>query len=89
MNAVNKKKKYVEPACFSIAMTLHTNKNISTIPSTDFYGFFFFSVDLGKVFWRGEKKKIKTKQAWIFLGIVYIGGNHSRNITIANIDITC
>ena len=57
MNAVNKKKKkYVEPACFSIAMTLHTNKNISTIPSTDFYGFFFFSVDLGKVFWRGEKK---------------------------------
>lgn len=56
MNAVNKKKKYVEPACFSTAMTLHTNKNISTIPSTDFYGFFFFSVDLGKVFWRGEKK---------------------------------
>ena len=50
---------------------------------------FFFSVDLGKVFWRGEKKKIKTKQAWIFVGIVYIGGNHSRNITIANIDITC
>lgn len=62
MNAVNKKKKYVEPACFSIAMTLHTNKNISTIPSTDFYGFFFFSVDLGKVFWRGEKKKSKQNK---------------------------
>ena len=69
-------------------MTLHTNKNISTIPSTDFYGF-FFSVDLGKVFWRGIRKKIKTKQAWIFVGNVYIGDNHSRNITIANIDITC
>lgn len=84
-----KKKKYVEPACFSIAMTLHTNKNISTIPSTDFYGFFFFfSVDLGKVFWRGEKKN-QNKISLDFLGIVYIGGNHSRNITIANIDITC
>ena len=42
MLLIKKKKKYVEPACFSIAMTLHTNKNISTIPSTDFYGFFFF-----------------------------------------------
>lgn len=67
MNAVNKKKKkYVEPACFSTAMTLHTNKNISTIPSTDFYGFFFFSVDLGKVFWRGEKKKSKQNKLGFF-----------------------
>ena len=88
MNAVNKKKKYVEPACFSTAMTLHTNKNISTIPSTDFYGFFFFSVDLGKVFWRGEKKN-QNKISLDFFRIVYIGGNHSRNTTIANIDITC
>lgn len=61
-----KKKKYVEPACFSTAMTLHTNKNISTIPSTDFYGFFFFSVDLGKVFWRGEKKKSKQNKLGFF-----------------------
>ena len=56
MNAVNKKKKYVEPACFSIAMTLHTNKNISTIPSTDFYGFFFFFSRFGKSILARRKK---------------------------------
>lgn len=65
MNAVNKKKKYVEPACFSIAMTLHTNKNISTIPSTDFYGFFFFS-RFGKSILARRKKKSKQNKLGFF-----------------------
>ena len=54
-----------------------------------FLRFLFFFSRFGKSILARRKKKIKTKQAWIFLGIVYIGGNHSRNITIANIDITC
>lgn len=88
MNAVNKKK-------IVLGASMFFDSNDPTYKQKYFYHtfnrflwFLFFSVDLGKVFWRGEKK-IKTKQAWIFLGIVYIGGNHSRNITIANIDITC
>ena len=61
-----KKKKYVEPACFSIAMTLHTNKNISTVPSTDFYGFFFFFSRFRKSILARRKKKSKQNKLGFF-----------------------
>lgn len=89
MNAANKKKKVRGASMFFDSNDPTYKQKYFYHTFNRFLRFLFFSVDLGKVFWRGEKKKIKTKQAWIFEGIVYIGGNHSRNITIANIDITC